>query len=701
MATPKFSTSLVAALKQRLNTLKTQIVEMNIQVLDFENFLRTVEPALSNETKLLLPQIAPANPLLSSIPVNETKLLPEMKAVDEKEKDSENDKDPMYLAKTLLPMLNVKRFDVELYWLDIGRALYNITNGSKEGLDLWVQYSAKATVTDRTKEICTTKYPTLQGTPLTEKTIGRFAREDLPEQYQEWHQAWCQNSLVEALSGIHFDVAEAIWRVFWLDFTCSGFTKQAWYRFDKTHLKKMDDAVYLRKAIIDELIPIYRRIRLEASQQSLPLSGEDNDKKQLETFIKQIGNLIKNLGNPDYQTTVINMCREKFYVENFDKLCDANPKLTAHVNCVIECCDDGAYVRPGKPEDYITLCSHTPYLANLSWEHPLVVELMTWFQQCFPDKELLHYFLKDSSAMLLGRNTEQLFRVWCGEGDNSKSMIVKLFQAVLGMYCIDLPMEIFMKIRGDSFTPELAQARGAHVSFLAEPYPDEDIQVGRSNRFNVSDRMIARMCKEHGGSMGTFFKFVLMCNRPPIIPAADKTLQDCFRILPFLSTWLRSGYPEDPIEQMKQRKFKMDPFFENRIPELAQAFLWVMVEYFPKYSAEGLKPPKIIVDYTQRHWEENDPYTKFIQECITYAYVSDQNELKIDDTQNITATDLYRHFKVWYKEMYPGANCISQKDFAREMKQSQRLGPQNSKKRWVGIRVNVAQQSSSLPLPSQ
>lgn len=622
-------------------------------------------------------------------------------AMEYEVKENENDKTPIYLARCLLPMLSVDRFNTEPYWLDVGRVLYKITDGSEEGLSLWTQYSAKATVPGRDKAACANKYYTLRGSPLDHHTIGWFAREDSPGQYQEWHQAWCQNPLSEALSCTHLEVSEAIWRWFWLDFICVGFDKRCWYRFDKTYLKRMDDAVYLRTAISEELIPAYKRMRVELSNQTLSLNGKDTDKKHLETVIKQIGDLIKKLSNQGYRTSIINMCREKFYVENFDKLCDADPNKTGHANCVIECCADRAYARPGKPQDYITMNTSVYYQSHFTWQHPLVMELMTWFQQCFPDKELLHYFLKDSAAMLLGRNAEKLFRVWSGEGDNSKSMIVKLFQAVLGMYCIDFPVEMLMKTFGRSSgpTPELAQARGAHMGVVAEPDADEDIQAGKLKRFSGGDRMFARMCNSDGGSMEAFFKFVLMCNRPPNIPGVDKAVRNRFQILPFLSTWLKSGYPEDPAEQMKQRKFKMDPFFENRIPELAQAMLWVMVEYFPKYKAEGLKAPVIVTEHTQRHWSENDPYINFRDECLSYAYKGEAKEQKIDDSQSMTATDLYRHFKIWYKDMYPGATPIQQKDFAREMKQSHRLGPTNSKKRWVGIKVNEAQQQHTAGRP--
>lgn len=101
--------------------------------------------------------------------------------------------------------------------MDVGRALYSVAKGGPEGLDLWVQYSEKADVKGRSREDCLSHYYTFRGSGVTIKTLGWFAREDNPDHYNEWHRAWINDSLTDALSTTDADVAEAFYR-------CSGYS---------------------------------------------------------------------------------------------------------------------------------------------------------------------------------------------------------------------------------------------------------------------------------------------------------------------------------------------------------------------------------------------------------------------------------------------------------------------------------------------
>lgn len=602
-----------------------------------------------------------------------------------------DDKDPLYIVRQLLPLLNINRFNVEPYWMDIGRVLFNITDGGDEGLELWIQYSAKAEAADRDKDACIARYGLpLKGTFLSEKTVAWYAKEDSPQAYKEWHMNWCNNSLSQAMSLNQVEVAEAIYRVFWLDYICTKMStsKDGWMRFTGNQLKKMDDAIYLRKAITDILIPIYKRMRLQCSEQSLRADSKESDKKHLESQISQINKLINKLNNQGFRSAIINLARENFYVEDFDRIKDSDPTKTGWSNCVIECCGDRAYDRSGKPEDYITMTTYIPYRGDFTWDHPLIKELMIWLGQVFVDDELKRYFLKDASCMLLGRNAEKYFRVWTGDTNGSKSMIVKLFQATLGMYCCDFPVTMLCgktMASQSGPTPELAQARGAHVGIIAEPSHDEPLHGAKVKRHTGGDRFFARMCNENGGSIEAFYKLILMCNRIPPIPDLDDAVEARVFILPFLSSWVDDA-PMDEAERYKQRKFKKDPFFEKRIPELALAFAWVMVQYFTFYKNEGLRPPEIVKTCIKNHWQENDPYLNFIRDRVGYAYVNGDDK-NIDKNASVIATDLYVSFKKWYGSEYPGGKVPDQPRFTAEMKMKSRLGPQDGR-RWRGIRVN-------------
>ena len=201
-------------------------------------------------------------------------------------------------------------------------------------------------------------------------------------------------------------------------------------------------------------------------------------------------------------------------------------------------------------------------------------------RQVFTDDGLRDYFLKMSASCLKGRNSDKVFPIWTGEGNNSKSMIVKLFEACFGTYCIKFPTSVITGKRTQSSAPmpEMARAKSTRAAIIQEPDDDEVIRGGMLKELTGGDSFFARALHENGGDVQAMFKLILMCNKIPPIPTGGKAVKNRTRILPFMSTWVTNA-PESEEEQFQRRLFKMDPFFEKQIPNLAKAFMWVLVRY--------------------------------------------------------------------------------------------------------------------------
>ena len=78
-------------------------------------------------------------------------------------------KDPTDIASQMLPLISVRRFDDEPSWLDIGQALWNVTNQSDFGMKMWIQYSSQSIVDGRESDDCAIKWSCFQNNSLTEK----------------------------------------------------------------------------------------------------------------------------------------------------------------------------------------------------------------------------------------------------------------------------------------------------------------------------------------------------------------------------------------------------------------------------------------------------------------------------------------------------------------------------------------------------
>lgn len=606
--------------------------------------------------------------------------------IQETETIIENDKDPRYMASIFLEMLSPERFIREDYWIVVGKCLFNIYDGDVEGLNLWTKYSIKTKQKNRLFDNCEKKYRSFRETHFNEKTLGWFAREDDVDRYNQWHEDWCQVALKEALSLVHNDVAEAVYRVFWLDYEYTGEGKNGWNFYSKSIYKKTIDAMQLRIDINNILIPMYKKFRLNAVQESI----KAND-KNTEAYILELTALIKKLGTRTYVSSLINMSEIKFYNQDFSRLKDMDPNLTGWKNGVIECCGDYAYFRKGKPQDYITKSTGIKFDPTLNDQHPLVLELMDWLGKVFCDKELLEFFLKDSASHLLGKNAEKRFRIWIGGTNGSKSLITKLYQFTLGEYCVDLPLSLITKtinVGSSGPSPETAQLKGAHTGFYCEPDDDDDLVGGKIKKRRGGDRFFGRGCNENGGSIEATAKEILVTNVWPDIPNADEAVIDSMAPLLFLSKFLDPDKYDVPIsieEQYKNRRFKQDPFFEQKIPDLAPAFAWLLLKYYPKYKTLGLKQPPIIKEYIQQHWDEVDPYRNFINEKIVHAYVEGTDQIDLE--AYLTVQDIYEDFSKWFKSNNLGKEIPKRTKFHKEMMHEKRLGPQNSKKRWLGVKI--------------
>ena len=606
------------------------------------------------------------------------------------ELDSDN---PVRLAQSLLPLLSPDRATKDYSWLDIGRVLYTIYKGSDDGLNLWSTFSGKASVPGRDKSMCEYRYREFKDNLLSIATLAWYAREDNPGGYQEWHSSWCQKTLSDAMTTNHVDVAKAIYRIFWLDYVfCSE--SGMWYEYRTTHFHKIGkEPIPLRKKILEKFIPIFEKMRVDLSKGSYEDPDKDGaDNKDVEYKIKAVNNLITKLKNENYRSTIIKSIKDLFHIEEFEKKCDKNHFLTATANYVLEVVDKKVRPRTGKPEDFMLKFSGIYYNPDYTWESFWVKEVLTWFDQItLRDQDLRHYFLKRIASFLRGLNPEKLFDVWTGDnGNNSKSILTKTIQYMFGEYFIDFPVSLLTGGGKNSSgpSPELAQAANARGAILAEPDDRESMKGGIIKRITGGDRLFTRSLNENGGSMDLTFKTIMVCNRIPDIANIDKALINRFVIMPFLATWTENA-PDSVEEQFRTGMFKLDPFFEAKIPELAKALLWISVNYYTYYANEGLPFPNIVKEHIKKHWEDNDFYLQFISEKIEYVY-KDGDKKEIDTNITLASSDLYPHFTRWFKDFYPGISSPTSNQFMSDIKMQSRLGPQPKRGVWFGIRVRIS-----------
>jgi len=589
------------------------------------------------------------------------------------------------MADKFITMLSRDRVENDHFWLDVGRAIFNVYDGSDKGLDTWIRFTEQSDNHDADE--CKNIYPTFYESKLTVKTLAWYARHDSPEEYDRWHKEWYTPTLEKATSGLDADVALALYRVYWLDFACSSLSKNSLYYFTNNIWRKLDNGHTLRTFISGDFISIFEKFRTIISIK-INDSTDRRFKDSAEVLVKKICNLINKLKKRTTKNNVLSESLELFYIEEFENKLDSNADLMGMVNGILEACDKEAVMRPGKPEDYVSKSTGLIWRYDLHWKHPLVIRLMEWLTKVFPHKELLDYFGKLAGSCIKGKNSDKLFPIMTGKGDNSKSMIKQVFEAAFGAYCITFPTTVFTEKRnGGGPDPSVARSKYAHIVFAQEPDADAPLKNGTIKEMTGGDRFFARFLNDNGGEIEPMFTLFLMCNTVPIIPHSDKAMKNRVRLIPFLSTWSKTA-PTSIDEQYKKKIFKMDQFFAKQIPELAPAFMWYLVQMYSKYRVEGLIEPKVVTESTTEYWNENDIYLQFINENLVKAHkmTEDGKEGPVDEEAKITIAQIYARFRDWFKECFQGMKCPDRPIVKTELEE--RMG-KTYQRSWKGIKFKV------------
>ena len=609
-------------------------------------------------------------------------------------------------AKRFLKMLSPERAEEEHFCKDVGQVLYKIYDGKTEGFHVWSSWVSSHSHRSKSRAMdghtmmtasdCKEYWGDLdfqKDFTMTLRTVAWYAHIDSPKAYKQWHTKWVQEAMDQSLNLKHVDVAEVLYRLKWLNFTCAAVGKKCWYEFKRHRWYPLDNASEVEYYLTHSFRDIYRKYNLELMTKVNQINNE-SEKKVLESMSVQVIKLVDRLGTSGFANSTIRMAQNIFhhYDPDFIRFRDKNPDVLGMENCVIQTAEIQAIVRDGKPEDYVTKSTGLRWNDQLHEDHPAVKAVDLWFHQMFPDPELCRYAWKIDASCLQGGNSEKIFPCNCGEGgDNSKSMKKKLMECAWEPYCVNFDTSLFTSTRrGSGPTPELARTEGARVGFVDEPKYGMPYDSNLLKKLTGRDTISARRCGEDGGDIEMSVTIFMNCNQPPSFDTVDRALENRFRYVPFLGTWVPAEEaPKTMKEQFETRLYPMDPHFDRKIPKMAPAYVWRLVHWYAIYRKEGLKTPKIVMDYSKRHWEENCPYNLFIKEEIEQVYITGADgKLTNDENSKLTCKEIYTEFVDWFKECKPSDRIP---DYSTALAQfRQKFGSRPIDNCWGGIRFRTA-----------
>lgn len=573
----------------------------------------------------------------------------------------------------MLDPIRSEQFDL---WMEVGWCLFNITTGSKDGLQLWMTFSKKCPEKYNESRCCY-EWSKMEKGNYTIASLKYWAKKDNTDLYIAY-----TNEIIDiSLSGTDFGIAKCFYETYNDKFVCASISKKIWFTFEGHKWIKKDcgSAVDVRMYMSTKFLTLYKVYldKLKSKLKELEELSEEEENDELSVLknkIKFVSDICIKLQMSNYKSTLLKECSDFFYHKNFLELLDTNEYLIAFKNGIYDL--KLHTFRKGKFDDYISMEMGISYNDRLTEESDEVQDIILFFKKIFPNENIRNYFLYSIAELFIGGNKDKVFHIWSGAGDNGKSVTQKMIELLFNKYSVKFPTSVVIGKRSQSgaATPELARnGNGVRVAFLQEPDHSDQLNMGMVKELTGNDSMYVRPLYEEGREMIPMFKLILVCNEPPKINDMGRAAWNRPRIIPFESTFLSYGFPDTLEEQIEYKIFPKDTRLMEKIPEMIEALGWYLLFILKNKPKPDI--PKEVIMATNQYKNKNDVFTQFINDKLK----KEDGSLLIDE--------VYSEFKDWYKNNVQTSNIPTKISFVENMSHVSLLGkPKNNS--WTGIKFH-------------
>ena len=411
----------------------------------------------------------------------------------EKIKSGEDcDSDVQLVPEFFLAMWNPARINNMAEWKTIGEAIYNFYRDNDivdVGCILWHdetkkmidKYAQKGHKTPQyffdkdgreynLMDMCDLHYYQFKTGRIDVHNLAYVASLDSPKEFQVWHTKWCKSALIDAISGFHVDVGIAFYKVNFLNVVCecNESKKHTIYIFRRHRLVCDYSNTRIKRMLTGDFVRKIRQMETDIVSQ---LENANSKNREYGDNIKaKISSLIGKLKTNTYIWNVIDASCTYFHKDNLSSFLDENPDLTCVKSGVLVATTTEIFIRPGRPQDFITKETDATY-NDFSWDHPYVGKVVAWAKQTFIDPDLVKFWFRFLSSLLRGGNSDKIFPVLYGpEGDNSKSAWVRAIYKAMGPYCYKGTMSMLTNEDRNTNgpTPLLVKFKATRIVFFEE-----------------------------------------------------------------------------------------------------------------------------------------------------------------------------------------------------------------------------------------
>lgn len=584
-----------------------------------------------------------------------------LKTVKEKQKqkrtkayDKKPNKQLLKEAQKLVKILNNSRADDRTDWLKVGWILYNISQGSEDGFQIWNEFSSRC-IDKYDEVICEHHWDKMtENTELTIGTLHYYAKQDNPKEYKNFILENNENILYQTLESSHYDVAELFQKVYGYDnvkiTSQKDLTCFIWNENSKLWVESTKQS--LAKKLSDIITPIYIKAGKKLLEQ-LQDCEDKADKEKWNSKNKKIQKMILNLKSSPYINNTLKALAGYDIEENFEtKIINKKPNELP--------------IQNGKIIDFKTLEIRDRTL-NDYWSFECDVNFLgekadlSCVEKFFNDiscgsPNLVDYHRRLWGYLLTGEVSDRSLHIFWGAGCNGKSSIVNIFSNITKKFTVALNEDVMLKKTSRGANPEMMPLLTARCGSLPESDKREELNSKRVKTITGDDVINARHLFGHAVSFKTQCKPIWATNHKPKINIDDKAILDRLKLIPFLACFDKTQENTDYIKDLQENK-------------LNQFFTWFCLGAYDWYNGQELIPCKEMTEEMNKYISENDVVSEFIND--TYELITREEYDKLPKLEKSlwvqNRTFAYPEFMAWIQDNNRKDDSLGKKDFNTQL----------------------------------
>lgn len=237
------------------------------------------------------------------------------------------------------------------------------------------------------------------------------------------------------------------------------------------------------------------------------------------------------------------------------------------------------------------------------------------------DQEIIDFMQRAAGWALTGDSTEQKLIFNYGKGRNGKGVFMHTLAGIMGDYSKSVDSSVFISSHYQQHSTGIAQMQGARLVEASEIGKGKTWDGEVLKRLTGGDMISARYMRQDNFEFKPQLSLFISGNNKPSFKGIGTSIRERFLLVPFTQSFTGS---------------KSDPDLEKKLVKEWPAILRWMIDGAIDWRAQGLNPPKTILDASSDYMDEEDDISRFVS-----TYLED------DLTGKLATSDIYPHFKLW------------------------------------------------------